>query len=587
MGLRFICWAVVILTIGGATQAAVSVTDQEIQVLIRNLGSDRFAVREEATEKLKQAGEPAASALEQAAESTDPEVRLRAQMILADIRLGITPEWSAEMIALARGFRQLPEDQQLAALKRLTETLGGKATPFLLSRATADAGGVADEAFRLIREQPGREAARQAARRIKKPGGDAGRRVLAWALGQLGRIDEALQQLGEDADPAVRHQLFENGVESLMEKLGKQAFEEAAASAEKLAGAAPQDSRFLYLQAEALDGLGRHDEAKALQEKALALQSNEEASHYTTGEMLMKMGRNRLAEREWRLILEIPPADGVYDINAYLRLSVIAAGKKDFKAAADHLQKSLDLYHLARADGQGMCLMGGDEAQMQAQIRSLRKKAVSPEPRHRKADEKEADLRLNVAIHVKDNRLNELRKAVKNAEANITMNVKPLGVRLLDLKEFVVRYDPEKKRLLTLLHDHAGAEPVPLPLKGPEARVVIHTLDCSYVYEINTATGAAEQTARFEKDYTVRVTAGRRALTLTDVEAEINGKSYDWDQLQAGVKFDYLPEKFDIKVSGADPSNKRETLRLNAASSEPGQLPPSPHEVDSPSDEGD
>jgi hypothetical protein len=54
-----------------------------IQELIKKLGSEDYAVREQATEELKKLGKPAHEALQKAAaESSDPEVRQRAQALL-------------------------------------------------------------------------------------------------------------------------------------------------------------------------------------------------------------------------------------------------------------------------------------------------------------------------------------------------------------------------------------------------------------------------------------------------------------------------------------------------------------------------
>lgn len=54
-----------------------------IQDLIRKLGSEDYAAREQATEDLKRIGKPASEALRKAAqESADPEVRQRAQALL-------------------------------------------------------------------------------------------------------------------------------------------------------------------------------------------------------------------------------------------------------------------------------------------------------------------------------------------------------------------------------------------------------------------------------------------------------------------------------------------------------------------------
>src|SRR3981081_607084 len=54
-----------------------------IQDLIRKLGSEDYATREQATQELQKMGKPARAALQKAAEeSDDPEVRQRAQTLL-------------------------------------------------------------------------------------------------------------------------------------------------------------------------------------------------------------------------------------------------------------------------------------------------------------------------------------------------------------------------------------------------------------------------------------------------------------------------------------------------------------------------
>lgn len=57
----------------------------KIEQLIRELGSEEFAVRERASEELRKIGKPAEEALRKAAESGDPEVRTRARSILDDL----------------------------------------------------------------------------------------------------------------------------------------------------------------------------------------------------------------------------------------------------------------------------------------------------------------------------------------------------------------------------------------------------------------------------------------------------------------------------------------------------------------------
>src|SRR5204863_8953154 len=59
--------------------------DAEIARLIKQLGDDEFEKREAATTRLKESGEPALDAATKATTSSDPEVRRRAEDIVAAI----------------------------------------------------------------------------------------------------------------------------------------------------------------------------------------------------------------------------------------------------------------------------------------------------------------------------------------------------------------------------------------------------------------------------------------------------------------------------------------------------------------------
>jgi hypothetical protein len=67
------------------TSAAATATPQQIAALIQDLGSDKFAVRQRATRDLVGLGIATQNALEQAIESGDAEVRLRARKILTAV----------------------------------------------------------------------------------------------------------------------------------------------------------------------------------------------------------------------------------------------------------------------------------------------------------------------------------------------------------------------------------------------------------------------------------------------------------------------------------------------------------------------
>lgn len=89
---------------------------QEARVarLVAELGSQDFRARRRATEALLGIGRPAGPALQEALRSPDPEVRSRAEYILAETRRRgwtLSPELAARMGGLAKGF----PDQYLAA----------------------------------------------------------------------------------------------------------------------------------------------------------------------------------------------------------------------------------------------------------------------------------------------------------------------------------------------------------------------------------------------------------------------------------------------------------------------------------------
>src|SRR5438270_258691 len=64
-------------------------TDRKIEQLIEQLGSGKFRVREAAAKELLALGKRAIPALRKAQRSTDPDVRLRAQLLLNEIGSGV------------------------------------------------------------------------------------------------------------------------------------------------------------------------------------------------------------------------------------------------------------------------------------------------------------------------------------------------------------------------------------------------------------------------------------------------------------------------------------------------------------------
>ena len=87
--------------------------------MIRNLASESFAVREDASDALWAEGEQAEDALREAAGSRDPEMALRARDLLRKIDLGITPDTDPEIIELTEGYGQANQSRKTTIIHEL------------------------------------------------------------------------------------------------------------------------------------------------------------------------------------------------------------------------------------------------------------------------------------------------------------------------------------------------------------------------------------------------------------------------------------------------------------------------------------
>src|SRR4051794_37466345 len=114
---------VILAVISGAlaqADGAAGATPEQIARAIYQLGAPQFEVRQAATDQLWRAGTAAHSALQQAAKSSDPEVRTRATDLLNKLRLGIRPDTPPELLALIDQFRYSPNtSQRREALRQL------------------------------------------------------------------------------------------------------------------------------------------------------------------------------------------------------------------------------------------------------------------------------------------------------------------------------------------------------------------------------------------------------------------------------------------------------------------------------------
>ncbi len=120
-----------------AQVAGDSATVETIETAIRQLGSEEFSVRQQATDLLWSVGEPAVAALQDAARSPDPEVRLRARSILERYSYGIFAETPADEVRLINQFRYGNHSEKRKAYQRLAKQ-GGVETLLTLLKQISD-----------------------------------------------------------------------------------------------------------------------------------------------------------------------------------------------------------------------------------------------------------------------------------------------------------------------------------------------------------------------------------------------------------------------------------------------------------------
>jgi tetratricopeptide (TPR) repeat protein len=111
--------ALTLVPVAFAAAPPASPTQWEIKMWVEQLGDDSFEVREEASTKLRAAGEFAEAALEKAADSKDAEVRKRARAILVDFRLGIYPGTPAAVVELVRKYTTLTGSEKRPIIEAL------------------------------------------------------------------------------------------------------------------------------------------------------------------------------------------------------------------------------------------------------------------------------------------------------------------------------------------------------------------------------------------------------------------------------------------------------------------------------------
>lgn len=107
-----------------ATPFLAATTSEHIEQALRDLGDERFEVREKATQELFSAGLAAMPALRRAAVGDDPEVRFRAERILGRFARGVFADTPADVSDLADRYAGAEETERNSILAELARKGG-------------------------------------------------------------------------------------------------------------------------------------------------------------------------------------------------------------------------------------------------------------------------------------------------------------------------------------------------------------------------------------------------------------------------------------------------------------------------------
>ncbi|MFC1499371.1 hypothetical protein ACFLS1_13000 [Verrucomicrobiota bacterium] len=553
----------IFLTLLLAAGIALAENVREIDLLIQKLGATSHKERQDASAALRQIGQPAREALERAAKSGDPEIQIRARDILQDIKYGINPSWPEELCLKIRGYEQLDSSAKKQLIHHLFTDYGKQAIPFLLDRVEKGANDDAALAVDRLKDMPDQDAVwKQIVEQVKKPVNKYETRLLVYACERSNDLSNIAHTFGcEHLENNGKTKLTNLAVTILREQLGRRKYKEAEKHADTLAQVAANEARFLYLRAIALSALDRKSEAETIGEKALSLNPDSEGSHYTAGEMLLDLGQLRLSEKEWKKILEIPPVDDVYDINAYMRLGSIYAKCEMYTKAADALETGLAKYEKAKAThSSGMGMIGGNT--LKERIASLREKAheTDGEKNRRIQDSAADELTITITTSLKDADPDDLVKELRTVTASTTMRVQPHGLRLFEKTNAILKYDSRKDEIAILLNGSPCTKPTKFVCKQETEKFALNNLDMCYIFKVYRDTGAAEKIKSFERDYTVTITRGPAISAWKNTVITVNDKAYTWKKLAEGVPFDFLPEKLKVKIKGLTPAGEEKTI---------------------------
>ena len=376
--------------------------DDHIAKLIRQLGDERFAVREAAQQELARLGFEAFEALTEAETDADIEVASRARYLVRLMRFEFArPDDPAEVKQALQEYESLDAAGRLDRIRRLAMQVDEphlsalcRLVRFEKSRTLSTRAALA-----VMQQKPGALAADRRAEIIRASLGKSPRPAAAWlrtyldidskgaeAVAKFAELVKAEEQLLTDAADRTQPEIVIAllWVEAdLLDKL--QRAEESVAVMQRIAALEPGDTGSLLTLLDRLsdrkawtviDGLaarladrfnqeallgyalagarrkqGDETRAKEAADRAFGVNAADANTHLEIAQHLQRQGAVEWSEREFRHVIQLGPPEGINAIYAGTLLADLLHDKGDDGAAATVLEETLA--NLAKANQAG------------------------------------------------------------------------------------------------------------------------------------------------------------------------------------------------------------------------------------------
>jgi tetratricopeptide (TPR) repeat protein len=554
-------------------EVAVEVTLDELTAAhVRGLGAEAYADRQAASAALARIGGAARGALEEALQDDDPEVRLRAKAVLgkmpADGRAAIWPEASRQARADYDLCTPAERISLITSMARVGDPPG--VIPFLVSLLRGPEAEV-QAVLAALPRIPGDAPGRVALDFLRAPQSAAERRARAWALARVGAQPESYRLLAGMKVTFAPAPEADAVVASVRHLLRAGQYEKAVAQARAARKATPDDTRFAYLEAEALAGSGDVDEAAKLCAEALAMHPTEAAVHAAAGRMLSEMGQRRAVAAEWRALLANTPEQSAWGVYARMHLVADLEEGGAFKAAGELLAESLKLLIAMRDAGHAMGILGVEIPDVEAHVAELHALGEKfPLPPEGVADALPSGaVQAELSVVVKDGDVAAYKRALADASVVLRIQRPTPALRLMDVPGVELRYDVAAKQLSLGLGAASCSKPVAWDAGGKTAMVAVLDGDHCHIFGVDGADGAVKKLARYDVDTKVRIVPGKRLAACTDHAARLNGVPVKWTDLLAGKTFDTPPTALRLSVTATTPTGRRFTSPFNLLDKKP------------------